>query len=65
MREANVWGRPIEGLLAIVDLDEKNVIRLIGEGSTPVAGKVPGDDDKSQSAQRSESRPMREEGTRQ
>src|SRR5213080_4133873 len=29
----NVWSRPIEGLLAIVDLDEKKVIRVVETGA--------------------------------
>jgi primary-amine oxidase len=65
LSEANVWGRPIEGLLAIVDLDEKKVIRVIEQGSVAVAGKVPGADDKSQTTQLPELRPIREEGARQ
>jgi primary-amine oxidase len=65
LSEANVWSRPIEGLLAIVDLDERKVIRLIDKDSAPVAGKPPNLGDKSPSTQRSESRPMREEDTRQ
>lgn len=63
--EANVWSRPIEGLLAIVDLDERKVIRLIDEGSAPVAGKVPGLGDKSQSIERAEQGPIHEEEARQ
>ena len=39
--EANVWGRPIEGLIAVVDLDANKVIRLIDNGSRPVPGKPP------------------------
>ncbi len=31
----NVWSRPIEGLLAIVNLDEKKVIRLVDTGAVP------------------------------
>jgi primary-amine oxidase len=38
----NVWGRPIEGLYAIVDLDEREVIRLIDTGPVPV-GRDPAD----------------------
>jgi primary-amine oxidase len=34
---SNVWSRPIEGLLAIVDLDEGKVIRLIDTGIMPVS----------------------------
>ena len=33
----NVWGRPIEGLQALVDLDEAKVIRLIDTGVVPVS----------------------------
>ncbi len=33
----NWWGRPIEGLYAVVDLDEKKVIRLIDAGEVPVS----------------------------
>jgi primary-amine oxidase len=33
----NVWSRPIEGLYAIVDLDERRVIRMIDRGIVPVA----------------------------
>ncbi len=36
----NIWSRPIEGLYAIVDLDERKVIRLIDEGATPVSRSV-------------------------
>ena len=33
----NVWGRPIEGLYAVVDLDAGKVIRLVDEGVIPVS----------------------------
>lgn len=33
----NVWGRPIEGLYAVVDLDAGKVIRLVDSGAVPVA----------------------------
>ena len=33
----NVWARPIEGLYAIVDLDARQVIRLIDSGIVPVS----------------------------
>ena len=32
----NVWSRPIEGLLAVVDLDQKKVVRLIDAGVVAV-----------------------------
>jgi len=34
---SNVWGRPIEGLRALVDLDEKQVLRLVDSGVAPVS----------------------------
>jgi primary-amine oxidase len=33
----NWWGRPVEGLYAVVDLDEKTVVRLIDTGEIPVS----------------------------
>ena len=36
----NVWSRPIEGLLAIVDLDEKKVIRVVETGAVPVSREM-------------------------
>jgi primary-amine oxidase len=33
----NVWGRPIEGLHAVVDLDERRVIRVVDTGPVPVS----------------------------
>jgi primary-amine oxidase len=33
----NVWGRPIEGLHAVVDLDERRVVRLVDTGPVPVS----------------------------
>jgi primary-amine oxidase len=33
----NVWGRPIEGLHAVVDLDEAKVIRLVDTGPVPLS----------------------------
>ncbi len=38
---SNYWGRPIEGLIAVVDLDERDLIRIIDTGPLPVpAGPV-------------------------
>jgi primary-amine oxidase len=34
----NVYGRPIEGLTAVVDLNERRVVRLVEEGVVPVPG---------------------------
>lgn len=39
--DINVWARPIEGLVAVVDLDAGKVVRLVDKGSPPVAGKPP------------------------
>lgn len=36
-RAANFWGRPIEGVLAIVDLREKRLIEVVDSGVVPVA----------------------------
>ncbi len=33
----NVWGRPIEGLHAVVDLDEARVLRLVDIGPVPLS----------------------------
>ena len=33
----NVWARPIEGLIAVVDLDENKVVRLSDSGPVPVS----------------------------
>jgi primary-amine oxidase len=32
----NFWGRPIEGVVAVVDLAKKEVVKLIDEGEVPV-----------------------------
>jgi len=33
----NVWGRPIEGIYAIVDLDRREVVRIVDAGPVPVS----------------------------
>jgi len=33
----NWWGRPIEGLYAVVDLDEKRMVRLVDTGEVPIS----------------------------
>jgi primary-amine oxidase len=33
----NWWGRPVEGLYAVVDLDEKKVVRLVDTAEVPVS----------------------------
>jgi primary-amine oxidase len=35
--DGNLWSRPIEGLIAVVDLDAARVIRLIDTGAVPIA----------------------------
>ena len=40
----NFWGRPIEGLVAVVDYDKRQVVRLIDTGASPVP-KAPVDID--------------------
>lgn len=37
----NLWGRPIEGLLTVVDLNEGRVIDVIDTGVVPVAAEAP------------------------
>ena len=32
----NYWGRPIENLVSVVDLDEKKILKLVDEGVVPV-----------------------------
>lgn len=39
--ENNLWGRPIEGLLAVVDVHEGQVIDVIDTGVVPVAAEAP------------------------
>jgi len=38
----NVWSRPIEGLSAVVDLDDRKVIQVVDTGAVPVS-RDPGD----------------------
>ncbi len=33
----NVWGRPIEGLYAVVDLDQRKVVRVVDNGTAPIS----------------------------
>jgi primary-amine oxidase len=40
-RENNIFARPIEGLMAVVDLDTRKVLRLIDLGVLPVPAKAP------------------------
>ena len=32
----NFWSRPIEGLIAVVDLDQREIVRLIDTGAVPI-----------------------------
>jgi len=32
----NFWGRPIEGLIAVVDLDQREIVTLIDTGAVPI-----------------------------
>jgi primary-amine oxidase len=41
-RGSNVWARPIEGLVAVVDVDARRVIHMIDTGPVPVS-RDPGD----------------------
>jgi primary-amine oxidase len=36
-RSNNIWGRPIEGLHTVVDLDEAKVLRLVDTGPVPLS----------------------------
>ena len=36
---SNFWARPIEGVVAVVDLDERRVIRLIDTGPVKLGAK--------------------------
>jgi primary-amine oxidase len=40
--EHGLWGRPIAGLMAIVDFDERKVVELIDEGVVPIPAGGPG-----------------------
>ena len=44
----NVWGRPIEGLYALVDVDDGKVVRLIDTGIVPVSREIHAYDEASQ-----------------
>lgn len=52
----NTFARPVEGLMALVDLAERKVVRLIDLGVVPVPSEMPQHDAASQNAYR---RPMR------
>ena len=58
---SNVWARPIEGLLAVVDLDAGKVARLIDTGPVPVSSDPARFDDGSKAAPRSAVKPTENE----
>jgi primary-amine oxidase len=54
----NVWGRPIEGLYALVDVDAGKVVRLIDSGIVPVSRDIHAYDEASQPALRPALKPV-------
>jgi primary-amine oxidase len=54
----NTFARPIEGLLAVVDLNAKRVVRLIDLGVVPVPPEMPQHDYASQNAYRKPMHPI-------
>lgn len=54
----NVYGRPIEGLVAVVDLEQRSVVRLIDRGVVPVPAAIPSHDYKAQPKQRAPMKPV-------
>ncbi|MGH7858677.1 MAG: tyramine oxidase, partial [Candidatus Binatia bacterium] len=53
----NFWGRPIENLVAIVDLDRKKVVEVIDEGVVPVP-RTPVDYDETAAGKLREPKPL-------
>ncbi len=54
----NVWGRPIEGLYALVDVDAGKVVRLIDTGIVPVSRETHAYDEAAQPALRPALKPV-------
>ncbi len=54
----NIWGRPIEGLFAVVDIDAGKVIRLIDSGAVPVSRETHAYDEASQPSLRPALKPV-------
>jgi primary-amine oxidase len=54
----NVWSRPIEGLIAVVDLDARRVLRLVDTGPVPVSRERGQFDEASQPALRQPLKPV-------
>jgi primary-amine oxidase len=55
---SNLWGQPIEGLIAVVDLDAGKVVRLIDTGSVPINRQDPDFDEPSQQKRQARSEPV-------
>ena len=54
----NAFGRPIEGLMAVVDLNERKVLRLVDLGPVPIPPEMPKYDYPSQNPPRSPLKPV-------
>ena len=54
----NAFGRPIEGLMAVVDLDDRKVVRLVDLGPVPLPPVMPKYDYASQTPYRSPMKPV-------
>jgi primary-amine oxidase len=57
--KTNIYGRPIEGLISVVDLDKGEVVRVIDEGQVPVSEDTHSFDEASVPALRPSTRPVR------
>ena len=59
--KTNIYGRPIEGLISVVDLDKSEVVRVIDKGAVPVSPDAHGFDEASVPTLRAPMRPVRTE----
>ena len=59
--KTNIYGRPIEGLISVVDLDKSEVVRVIDKGPVPVSPDAHGFDEGSVPTLRAPMRPVRTE----
>jgi primary-amine oxidase len=59
--KTNIYGRPIEGLVSVVDLNKGAVVRVIDEGPLPVSADTHGFDEASVPALRAPMRPVQTE----
>ena len=57
--KTNIYGRPIEGLISVVDLDKGEVVRVIDTGLVPVSAQTHGFDEASVPSLRAPMRPVR------